>query len=302
MPKILRHALRSRIQSDPGFGAFCRDFEAVTGYRVFFVDETGVGSEAVTPCASVCPAVQSTSAGCRMCLGFRLSLIQSATESGAAAGLCDAGLREGVVALRTGGMVAGFLVVGGCRPPDPAGINERRAGHLMRRLGRGLPDDAGESAGWTAELFQSARERCNEFFSAALRLLDAGASKFPEDHAGGGTDRVLPGPVQRAMRVLKSKALLGEIRLPEVARESGVSAEHLSRLFHRHTGLPFHEYVARLRIESACDRLAHGKENVTEIAFGCGFSSLSQFYRSFRKFTGSTPSKFLAARAAAPDA
>ncbi|MEX2607082.1 MAG: AraC family transcriptional regulator [Kiritimatiellia bacterium] len=79
------------------------------------------------------------------------------------------------------------------------------------------------------------------------------------------------------------------LRLREVAGECGVSAEHFSRLFHQSTGLRFREYLAETRIHHACADLTDTDDRISEIAFRCGFSTLSRFNRSFRELTGVTP-------------
>ena len=265
----------------------------MTGYRVYLVDETGCSGGAIQPGGSLCAGVQTDAGGCRMCLGFRQSLLQTAAKEGMAWGLCDAGLREGAVALVSGELTVAYLVLGGCRDADPDGRVARRSRHLMGRLlsGNGREEIVAHLEQWLA----ASREVPDEMFRSTLRLLRKwtqawvlrGGSAVPE----GG--RAVASAVQKALRIVRSRALEEEIRLAGVAGEIGVSPEHLSRLFHSHTGIPFHEYVARLRIEHACEKLSTGKTGVTETAFACGFSSLSQFYRSFRKFTGTTPSHFL---------
>lgn len=53
------------------------------------------------------------------------------------------------------------------------------------------------------------------------------------------------------------------------------------------------EYVRMLRLETASNLLKVGKLSITEIAYQTGFSSLSQFSRSFKKYYEKSPSEFL---------
>jgi AraC-like DNA-binding protein len=53
------------------------------------------------------------------------------------------------------------------------------------------------------------------------------------------------------------------------------------------------EYVRMLRLETAFNLLKVGKLSITEIAYQTGFSSLSQFSRSFKKYYEKSPSEFL---------
>jgi transcriptional regulator GlxA family with amidase domain len=79
------------------------------------------------------------------------------------------------------------------------------------------------------------------------------------------------------------------VAVPEIARRVGASEGHLSRTFHRATGLRLVEYVARFRAERAKEQLCESDQPVIDIAFACGFRSLSQFNRVFRAQFGLKP-------------
>lgn len=75
----------------------------------------------------------------------------------------------------------------------------------------------------------------------------------------------------------------------ELARRLDSSEGHLSRTFHRATGLRLVDYVARYRAERARVLLRGTERPITDIAFACGFQSLSQFHRVFRAQFGKRP-------------
>ncbi len=83
-----------------------------------------------------------------------------------------------------------------------------------------------------------------------------------------------------------------EIRLPETAKQINRSPGYLSRNFERITGETFTAYVQQARIENVQHLLLHSTMSITEIAFKCGFNSISQFNRTFRKYNDCTPRKF----------
>ncbi len=288
MPQVLRHAWQARLRENEDFAQWRSDFALVTGNSVQWMEELD-RSEALQPAGAVCAAVQSCAGGCRFCLKFRLSLAERAHREGMAWAVCDAGLREGVVVVRRGGVVAGYLFLGGCRAGEAGGREFRRAQHLLSRT----LDSAKALMDWQ-RTFALARFVAEDTFLAALRLLQTGAVvEWPRrSRTSGGDSTVRPAVVQQALKTIRARALQEEIRLSEVAKECGLSPEHLSRLFRRHVGIGFQEYVARLRIEAACDRLSHSTAPVTEIAFACGFTSLAQFYRAFAKFTGTKPQAY----------
>ncbi|WP_216651695.1 AraC family transcriptional regulator [Paenibacillus sp. NEAU-GSW1] len=67
------------------------------------------------------------------------------------------------------------------------------------------------------------------------------------------------------------------------------SRYHFIRSFKLATGMTPYQYVLHLRVEEAKAQLRRGSSTVTEISYSMGFSSPSQFYRTFMKFTGVTP-------------
>jgi AraC family transcriptional regulator len=83
------------------------------------------------------------------------------------------------------------------------------------------------------------------------------------------------------------------IRLAEVARVAALSPFHFHRVFRSLTGEPLGEFIRRLRLERALFLMSHApKRPLTEIALDCGFSSPSDFSRSFKRRYGSAPSAF----------
>ena len=66
--------------------------------------------------------------------------------------------------------------------------------------------------------------------------------------------------------------------------------------FKEATGTNFVKYVARTRFEKAQALLRNADLRISEIAFACGFQSLSQFNRVFKKLSGKSPTQFRAER------
>ena len=93
-----------------------------------------------------------------------------------------------------------------------------------------------------------------------------------------------------------------EISLMKVADLVNISPNYLSEKFKRVTGLNFVDYVARRRLEKACDLLRDRQLRISEIAFAVGFQSLSQFNRVFRRLSGKSPTEYRAAQASYRDA
>jgi AraC-like DNA-binding protein len=82
------------------------------------------------------------------------------------------------------------------------------------------------------------------------------------------------------------------VRLAEAARIVHLSEGAFSRFFRLHTGKTFPEFVNELRIGRACTLLMEDNLNITEVAYECGFSNLSNFNRQFLRLKGLSPREF----------
>ena len=80
--------------------------------------------------------------------------------------------------------------------------------------------------------------------------------------------------------------------LEDLAAEYGFSASHLSHLFKRITGTSVMGYLQSCRIAAAKKQLAETTLSVGTVAELCGFGDASNFSRTFRTFTGMTPTTF----------
>ena len=83
-----------------------------------------------------------------------------------------------------------------------------------------------------------------------------------------------------------------ELSLADAAKASGASVFHFCKVFHKATGLKFTDYVARMRLEDARNRLLNPNMRISEIAYDVGFQSLTQFNRTFKRVFGQSPSAF----------
>ncbi len=291
MPRTIRRALYRKLRELPEMAEFQRDFELVSGMKLAFLDELGLGDDLDHAEKPLCRELQGSEAGRSMCARMRHSLLAGAEEKPCSM-TCDAGLREMVVPLHTGGIRAGYLVFGGVRstPVDPPSLN--KVAHLLRRNGIHFEESRLE------QYFRSTQEIPHQTLEAYLRLVQVFARQLGlklTDHLGE-PDSSIPPVVQKACRFIRVNAMLENINLGTLARHCGVSTGHLSRIFHHSTGLTFREYLAQIRIENARELLLRSQKNVTEVAYDSGFQSLSQFYRVFQKAFGVSPGKLRASK------
>ncbi len=82
-----------------------------------------------------------------------------------------------------------------------------------------------------------------------------------------------------------------KITLKDAAHIANMAESSFSRHFCKVNGISFKKYVMTKKTEYAIHLLNTTDMNVIDVAFECGFSSISGFYDSFRKITGATPNK-----------
>jgi AraC family transcriptional regulator len=85
-----------------------------------------------------------------------------------------------------------------------------------------------------------------------------------------------------------------KLTLTELSQEAGVHPVHLSRVFRHCVGMGLGEYIHRLRLREACERMLRQDQSICEISHATGFSDQSHFTRSFYRFAGTSPGKFRA--------
>jgi AraC-like DNA-binding protein len=108
--------------------------------------------------------------------------------------------------------------------------------------------------------------------------------------------RAEPVEIWKARKFIEQNSA-DELSLGMVAKAVNLNANYFSERFREVTGLNFVEYVARTRFKEACRLLHDGDLKISDIAFGAGFQSLSQFNRVFKRLSGKSPTQFRAARA-----
>lgn len=84
----------------------------------------------------------------------------------------------------------------------------------------------------------------------------------------------------------------GSIRLENVANLANLSPTSFSRYFKAHTNKTFSDFVAELRISLACKLLQKNDLSIIQVAYECGYRTLSNFNKKFKEVAGSNPLKY----------
>src|SRR5512145_2398605 len=106
------------------------------------------------------------------------------------------------------------------------------------------------------------------------------------DIAEGREDRI-----ERVLRFI-DESHAEDIDLDRLAAAACLSRFHFCRAFAARVGESPLERLTRVRVARAAELLLSGSAKVADIAYGCGFGSLSAFNAAFKARTGSTPSEY----------
>lgn len=83
-----------------------------------------------------------------------------------------------------------------------------------------------------------------------------------------------------------------KITIDDVCQACGYSAPSLCKNFKEQTGMTVLSYINKQRLDCAQRMLLTFEDSVSDICYTCGFSSVRQFNRAFKKVFGCSPSEY----------
>lgn len=83
-----------------------------------------------------------------------------------------------------------------------------------------------------------------------------------------------------------------KLLLSEIAAREGLSMSYLSHFFKDHYGMPFQDYLTRVRCEKAQQMLLSSELSLLEIGISCGFSDPKYFNKGFIALYGCSPREY----------
>ncbi|MBW7673963.1 helix-turn-helix domain-containing protein [Chryseobacterium chendengshani] len=82
------------------------------------------------------------------------------------------------------------------------------------------------------------------------------------------------------------------LTLNYLAKIIDIHPVHLSRDFSKYFNSGLGEYIRKLKVQKSLQLISQKKQDLTTIAFDCGFSDQSHFTRCFKEINGITPSQY----------
>jgi AraC-like DNA-binding protein len=84
------------------------------------------------------------------------------------------------------------------------------------------------------------------------------------------------------------------LTLDDVARQAHLTPNAFCRYFKKHTRVTFVAFVNKVRVNQACKLLINGElNNIADVAYNCGFSSVNNFNLTFKKIMAKSPRDYV---------
>jgi AraC-like DNA-binding protein len=201
--------------------------------------------------------------------------------------ICFAGLCDTAIPVSVGNNIIGFLQTGqvALRKPTDAGFSK-----VARQLiAWGVKVDLNE----LQDAYFHSKVLSKEQYQAMVRLLEIFAK-----HLSVMANQIVVGQEnEESPLITRAKHFIGEhqaesLSLGQMAKALNVSTFYFCKMFKKTTGLTFTDYLARTRIERAKNLLLNPHVRVSEVAYDCGFISLTHFNRIFKRVVGKSPTDY----------
>jgi len=133
----------------------------------------------------------------------------------------------------------------------------------------------------------------SSLLSLPLPTANAELASFNEAVVDDYLKKMATGTIVDRVRWAISEQMSQQLAPEMVARRIGMSLRSMQRALQEHE-TSYEQVLRDLRSDLARAYLREGRYSLTEVAFLLGYESLSAFARAFRRWTGMTPTDFVA--------
>jgi AraC-like DNA-binding protein len=98
--------------------------------------------------------------------------------------------------------------------------------------------------------------------------------------------------LHEVMNTIESNITDANLSRERIAQQLSISPRQVNRVLQRHHGEGFRECLMRSRVEIVKERLRSSHSSEAAIAASCGFSSVDQMEKYFKRFSHTTPYRF----------
>src|SRR5438105_13882667 len=280
--EVMRHLSRSRIFKD---------------YELAFSEAMGLplnirGHDSWSPShhgkvdhdsfASILARFNKARAAC-------LAAQTGASHPDSTTGTCTwfAGLSESAVPVYVGDHILGFLETGEVMLKNPTKKHFASITRQLRAWGYKTDWRQLERAYFRTCVLPPGR------YHAMLRLLSIFAQHLSilSNQLVARQEKEEPANMARARQFIE-KHQAEPLSLGRVAHAANISRHYFCKMFKKATGISFIDYLSRVRVEKSKALLLNPNSRISEAAFACGFQSMTNFNRAFKRIVGRSPTQF----------
>src|SRR6267142_946772 len=198
-----------------------------------------------------------------------------------------AGLSESAVPVYVGDHILGFLETGEVMLKNPT---KKHFASITRQLRAW-----GYKADWK-QLERAYFQSCvlsPDRYRAMLRLL----SIFAQHLSILSNQLAVRRENDESMNMARARHFIEKhqaepLSLGRVAQAANISRHYFCKMFKKATGVNFIDYLSRVRVEKSKALLLNPNSRISEVAFACGFQSMTNFNRAFKRIVGRSPTQF----------
>lgn len=198
-----------------------------------------------------------------------------------------AGLSESAVPVYVGDHILGFLETGEVMLKNPTKKHFATITRQLRAWGYRTDWKQLERAYFRSCVLSPVRYR------AMLRLLSLFAQHLSilSNQLAVRRDKDETTNMTRARQFIEDHQA-EPLSLGRIAQVANISRHYFCKMFKNATGMNFIDYLSRVRVEKSKTLLLNPNSRVSEVAFACGFRSMTNFNREFKRIVGRSPTQF----------
>jgi AraC-like DNA-binding protein len=198
-----------------------------------------------------------------------------------------AGLSESAVPVYVGDHILGFLETGEVMLKNPTKKHFASITRQLRAWGYKTDWKQLERAYFRSCVLSPVRYR------AMLRLL----SLFARHLSILSNELVVRRENDESTNMTRARQFIEDhqaepLSLGRIARVANISRHYFCKMFKKATGINFTDYLSRVRVEKSKALLLNPNSRISEAAFACGFQSMTNFNRAFKRIVGRSPTQF----------
>ena len=198
-----------------------------------------------------------------------------------------AGLSESAVPVYVGDHILGFLETGEVMLKNPTKKHFASITRQLRAWGYKTDWKQLERAYFRSCVLSPVRYR------AMLRLL----SLFARHLSILSNQLVVRRETNESTNMTRARQFIEDhqaepLSLGRIAQVANISRHYFCKMFKKATGINFTDYLSRVRVEKSKALLLNPNSRISETAFACGFQSMTNFNREFKRIVGRSPTQF----------